>query len=148
MPFLRNQWYVAAQSSEIEARPFARWILGEPLVLFRRRDGSVAALEDRCPHRRAPLSAGEVLGDEIQCGYHGARFKGDGTCTLFPSQPSGPGRGFAARSYRVVERQALVFVWMGDAARADKLVVDWPSWHRTELTDVATNQTLVIKEPT
>src|SRR3990167_6220441 len=104
MPFLRNQWYVAAQSSEIEARPFARWILGEPLVLFRRRDGSVAALEDRCPHRRAPLSAGEVLGDEIQCGYHGARFKGNGTCTLFPSQPSGPGRGFAARSYRVVER--------------------------------------------
>ncbi|OGA12032.1 MAG: hypothetical protein A3D95_05995 [Betaproteobacteria bacterium RIFCSPHIGHO2_12_FULL_69_13] len=134
MPFLRNQWYVAAQSSEIEARPFARWILGEPLVLFRRRDGSVAALEDRCPHRRAPLSAGEVLGDEIQCGYHGARFKGDGTCTLFPSQPSGPGRGFAARSYRVVERQALVFVWMGDAARADtEALPDWsantaPGW--------------------
>ena len=132
--FLRNQWYVAAQSNEIEAKPFARRIVGEPLVLFRGSDGGVAALEDRCPHRKAPLSAGEVLGDEIQCGYHGARFRGDGSCTMFPSQPSGPGRGFVARSYAVVERHALVFVWMGEAASSDPaLLPDWsantaPGW--------------------
>jgi vanillate monooxygenase len=132
--FLRNQWYVAAQSTEIEAKPFARRVLGEPLVLFRRGDGVVAALEDRCPHRKAPLSAGVVLGDEIQCAYHGARFRSDGSCALFPSHPSGPGRGFVARSYPVLERHALVFVWMGEAARADPaLLPDWsantaPGW--------------------
>ena len=41
-------------------------------------------LTDRCPHRKAPLSSGEVVGNDIQCGYHGIRFAADGTCTHVP----------------------------------------------------------------
>src|SRR5687768_14310154 len=49
--FLRNQWYVAATSAEVGTKPFGRMICNEPVVLFRRADGRVAVLEDRCPHR-------------------------------------------------------------------------------------------------
>ena len=54
--FLTNSWYVAASGHEIGRTPFARTILNQPVVLYRREDGSAAALEDRCCHRHLPLS--------------------------------------------------------------------------------------------
>jgi vanillate O-demethylase monooxygenase subunit len=131
--FPTNQWYVAARSDEVAGAPFGRMICGEPIALFRRRDGSIAALEDRCPHRKYALSKGAVIGDEIQCGYHGLQFDGTGACTRIPSQTTIP-RGFGTGAYAVVEKHALIFVWLGDAAKADPaLLPDWsinakPGW--------------------
>ena len=88
-PFLRNQWYTAATSAELGARPLARTICNEPMVIFRGENGEVAALTDRCPHRKAPLSSGEVIGNDIQCGYHGIRFAADGACTHVPGDAPG-----------------------------------------------------------
>jgi len=135
LPFLRNAWYVAATSGEIGRQPLGRTICDEPIVLFRQSGGQVVALTDRCPHRKVPLSLGEVIGDEIQCGYHGARFDGAGRCTAIPSQTDLPiPRNFSARRFPAVEAHALVFVWMGEAALADPaLIPDWspndaPGW--------------------
>ena len=69
MKFLRNQWYTAATSTELGAKPLARTICNEPMVIFREQDGAVAVLTDRCPHRKAPLSLGEVVSNAIQCVY-------------------------------------------------------------------------------
>jgi phenylpropionate dioxygenase-like ring-hydroxylating dioxygenase large terminal subunit len=127
MTFLRNQWYVAARSDEVGARPLGRMICNEAVVLYRGANGAVAALEDRCAHRMAPLSLGEVVGDEIQCNYHGVRFQGDGACTLIPSQKDLPiPRGFCVKSYPVHEAAALIFVWVGEAAKADPSLI--PEW--------------------
>jgi phenylpropionate dioxygenase-like ring-hydroxylating dioxygenase large terminal subunit len=109
---------VAARTDEVADKPFGRTICGEPIVLFRRRDGSIAALEDRCPHRKYALSKGAVIGDEIQCGYHGLQFDGSGACTKIPSQRTIP-RGFGTRAYSVVDRYGYIFVWMGEPAAAD-----------------------------
>ena len=68
MMYLRNSWYVTAWDHEISHEPLARTILGEPIVLWRTDDGSAIAFEDRCCHRHAPLSAGKVRGDRLQCG--------------------------------------------------------------------------------
>lgn len=57
--FLRNFWYVAAWSHEIEHRPLGRVLLNEPVVFFRKNDGTAVAMEDRCPHRGFPLSKGQ-----------------------------------------------------------------------------------------
>lgn len=125
--FLRNAWYVAGTADELQAgRPLARTILGEPLVLFRGADGKPAALNDRCPHRKYPLSRGEVVNGEIQCGYHGARFGPSGVCTAIPSNDVVPSR-FGATSYRVEERHRLIWIWPGDAERADasKIPEQW-----------------------
>ena len=124
--FPLQQWYVAALASEIGRTPLARTICSQPLVMFRRRDGSLAVLDDRCPHRLYQLSRGQLVDDDIECGYHGLRFDGTGACTRIPSQKAIPA-GFGVRSFPVVERFDLTFVWMGDAARADvSLIPDFP----------------------
>ncbi len=74
--FLKNFWYVAAWDHELADKPLGRTILSEPVVLFRDGDGQGwCALEDKCPHRRVPLSMGKVVdGELLQCHYHGLRF--------------------------------------------------------------------------
>lgn len=128
-PFLMDQWYVAGTTAEVKDTPFARTICGEPLVMYRRTDGSIAVLEDRCAHRKAPLSLGEVVGDDIRCGYHGAQFDGTGACTLIPSQRELPiPSAFRGKAYKAVELHDLIFVWMGDVEMADPALI--PDWSR------------------
>ena len=128
--FLQNQWYAAATAHELGVKPAGRRICNESIAMFRRRDGSVAAVADRCPHRKVPLSIGNVIGDEIQCAYHGFQFNGLGTCTLIPSQKEVPPRVFDVRSYPTIERYALIFVWMGDPSRADPALL--PDFHEND----------------
>jgi phenylpropionate dioxygenase-like ring-hydroxylating dioxygenase large terminal subunit len=116
--YLKNSWYVAAWGNEITSdKPFARIILDEPIVFFRKHDGSVAALEDRCPHRHAPLHLGRIEGDHLQCGYHGLQFDGEGRCVKVPGQDEIPPKA-RVKSYPVAERHGWVWVFMGAADRA------------------------------
>ena len=78
--FLKDYWYVAAISDEIAHEPLARTLLNEAVVLYRTDDGAVRALEDRCCHRHLPLSLGKVIGDRLQCGYHGLEYDAAGLC--------------------------------------------------------------------
>ena len=66
--FIKDTWYVAAWHHEVSRKILARTILNVPIVFFRRQDGSVAALEDTCPHKFMPLSGGYVQGDTVVCG--------------------------------------------------------------------------------
>jgi vanillate O-demethylase monooxygenase subunit len=88
-PALRRGWHVVARSDEVGRDPVQVWLLGEPWVLVRlpSTDGStrLVAFADRCPHRLAPLSAGTVVGETLQCGYHGWCFDADGACTAIPA---------------------------------------------------------------
>jgi phenylpropionate dioxygenase-like ring-hydroxylating dioxygenase large terminal subunit len=74
-------WHPVAYQHELGRGPLAVRLMDRPLVLFRGSEG-VAALEDRCPHRNAPLSAGRVADGAIECPYHGWRFDGLGRCQL------------------------------------------------------------------
>lgn len=112
-----NLWYVAAHSGEIGTAPVARRVLDQELVLFRTQSDRVAALEDRCIHRLLPLSRGRVIGETLQCGYHGAQFDATGCCVVVPGQSEIPPKA-AVRSYPVKEGHGFVWVWMGDPARA------------------------------
>jgi vanillate O-demethylase monooxygenase subunit len=56
--FIKNAWYVAATAAEVQDKPLGRTICGEPMVFYRNEANKVAALEDFCPHRGAPLSLG------------------------------------------------------------------------------------------
>ncbi|CAN5152992.1 hypothetical protein BH10PSE6_BH10PSE6_17170 [soil metagenome] len=85
--WIRNAWYVAAWTHEIEpGHIHARTIIDQPLVIYRTADGSIVALEDRCPHRFAPLSMGRLEGDALRCMYHGLKFASDGRCIEIPGQ--------------------------------------------------------------
>jgi phenylpropionate dioxygenase-like ring-hydroxylating dioxygenase large terminal subunit len=84
--YLRNVWYMAGWADEIVGEAMlSRRLLGRPVLLFRRAaDGLVTALDDRCPHRFAPLSRGTRTGDQIICGYHGLQFDASGACVRNP----------------------------------------------------------------
>jgi vanillate O-demethylase monooxygenase subunit len=124
--FLRNAWYVAAWSDEITAGPLSRRILGEAVVLFRDANGTAAALVDMCCHRGAPLHIGRLVDDGIECGYHGLVFAADGRCVKIPGQDRIPDRA-RVRSFPLVEQDQLLWIWMGDPARADpSQIVSWP----------------------
>jgi len=124
--FIRNAWYIAAWADELGQKPLARRICDEPVVLFRDGEGRAAALVDRCCHRAAPLSHGELVAGGIQCGYHGLTFDGSGRCIAIPGQDhiSDSAR---VRSYPLMEKNQFLWIWMGDAARADaSAIVDFP----------------------
>lgn len=103
------RWHVAADSVAVDRRPLAVTVAGVALVLFRRQDGTVAALADRCPHENVPLSTGKLIGDEIECEHHGLRFDCAGRCTFMPAQSSIPSR-FVVRPFRAAERDGKVLV--------------------------------------
>jgi len=131
--FLKNQWYLAAFAEELGAEPLGRTLLGEKVVFYRRADGQVTALEDRCAHRQAALSQGRVVGDAIECNYHGLQFDHTGACVCVPGQTRIPNEA-RVRAYPVRERQGFIFIWMGDADLAaaqtpyDFPIIDKPGW--------------------
>lgn len=118
----KNCWWVAATSDEIDDKPLGRWLLDEPVVLYRKKNGNVVALEDRCPHRWAPLSMGKVVNDHLACGYHGFQFAESGRCVKIPSQDKIP-EAAKIRTYPVIERAPHIWIWMGDPARKDEVAV-------------------------
>lgn len=129
--YLRNAWYVAAWGHEISSEPLARLILGEPVVLWRTDDETPIAFEDRCCHRHAPLSVGKVLGDRLQCGYHGLTFDRTGACVEVPSQTMVPPEA-RVRSYPLFERNRWVWIWMGEADDADTSLIPDTYWHDSD----------------
>src|ERR1051325_8974348 len=107
--WLRNAWYVAAWSHEVGPDGIVPLtIIDQPLVLYRKSDGGVVALEDRCCHRLAPLSQGRREGDELRCMYHGLKFAADGRCIEIPGQATIPAKA-RVRSYPVAERGSWIW---------------------------------------
>jgi phenylpropionate dioxygenase-like ring-hydroxylating dioxygenase large terminal subunit len=143
--FVRNAWYVAAWQSEVGAQPFAATIIGEPVVLFRGADGGIRALEDMCPHRFAPLHRGSVVGDAIQCGYHGLTFDGTGRCVHNPVGGGTIPNAARLRAYPVVERDLIVWLWMGDPARADPAAIPDFAWLTNGEAYVFTDQHVMVQ---
>jgi len=125
--FLTNYWYAAGWSHEITGAPIARRILDRPLALFRTAGGRLAAFDDCCPHRMAPLSFGSVVGESLQCGYHGLRFDCEGTCVEIPGQKTVPPR-VRVRAYPMVERWKLAWIWMGEPDAADPATIPALEW--------------------
>jgi len=120
-----STWWASALSEAVNGeRPLPVVYDGEELVLFRNTKGQALALEDRCPHRRVPLALGCVVGDAVQCGYHGWIFDGTtGACTAIPNLHADervPPR-YAARAYPVAEQNGFVHVWLGDGEPSDSL---------------------------
>lgn len=131
--FLRNQWYAVSWADELKQEILARTVCAEEIIVYRCEDGAPAALEDLCCHRMLPLSHGKLIGDRVQCGYHGLTFAPDGKCVAIPCQESIPPQA-RVRTYPVVEKHNLIWVWIGEAEQADPALVpdmhwaDDPAW--------------------
>jgi phenylpropionate dioxygenase-like ring-hydroxylating dioxygenase large terminal subunit len=127
MTFLTNAWYVVAWEEEIPVGElFHRTIWSEPVLLYRTAADEIVALADRCPHRFAPLHLGRLVGDVVQCGYHGLCFGPTGDCVKSPHGDGKIPRGAKVRRYVTARKHRAVWIWAGEAARADlSLIPDY-----------------------
>ena len=152
--YLHNAWYVAAWSEAVgENGVLGLTILKQPVVLYRQGKGEIVALEDRCAHRFAPLSMGQVVGgNRIQCPYHGLEYDKTGVCVLQPHGNKNIPSRARVRSYPVLEKHSAIWIWMGDQPADPAKVPDFsvmdnvPALHTTKLDKimVKANYELVI----
>ena len=136
--FLKNSWYVAGWSKDYQKELRAQMLLGERIVFYRRLDGLPVALEDACPHRKLPLSQGLLQENRVVCGYHGLTFDCTGACVEAPTQRGNIPKRAVVKSYPVVDRYRLLWIWMGDPKKANPDDIfeienfDNPEWGYTD----------------
>ncbi|MFQ3584642.1 MAG: aromatic ring-hydroxylating dioxygenase subunit alpha [Cyanobacteriota bacterium] len=109
-PLLRKFWYPVCGKWDLQAGPIRFVLLGSPLVLWQDGAGRVFALEDRCCHRTARLSQGQVVQGAIQCPYHGWQFDGQGRCVQVPQIRGGIPDSYRVRAYAA--QVAYGYVWV------------------------------------
>jgi len=121
--FLRNLWYMAALADTLAPGAMRReMICAEPVLLGRTREGRAFALRDICPHRAAPLSAGRIRNGEVECPYHGWRFKPDGQCAAIPSVLQDQNievDKIRVASYPLREQDGLLWVYFPNDPKSD-----------------------------
>ena len=135
MSFLRNTWYVAALGGEVGREMLARTILGQAVMMYRKQNGEAVAILDRCPHRFAPLSRGTLVGDHVQCAYHGLQFDCSGKCVVNPHGDGKIPQAARVKAFPFVERYGLLWIWIGDDDKVDASLIpayyshfDSPEW--------------------
>jgi phenylpropionate dioxygenase-like ring-hydroxylating dioxygenase large terminal subunit len=121
--FLTNLWYMAGLSASLKPGAMRREMLcGEPVLLGRMPQGGIFALRDICPHRAAPLSAGRIREQTVECPYHGWRFANNGVCSHIPSALQDSDIDVSkirVRSYPVREQDGLIWVYFAADPKSD-----------------------------
>jgi vanillate O-demethylase monooxygenase subunit len=154
--FVENAWYVAGRAQEFPVNKPKGLVIGRrPVLVWRTDERKIAAFDDRCVHKRMPLSEGEVLADGVlECPYHGFCYDASGTCVRIPSQLDLPIPTRAKlRPFPSVEQDGLVWVWPGDPERIGEAVpprtpeLASPEWatHMFDPVHVPANYVLLIE---
>jgi phenylpropionate dioxygenase-like ring-hydroxylating dioxygenase large terminal subunit len=125
-PVLVNDWHPVARVDDLpEGRLLAARLLGEDLVLWRAGE-RVLAWQDLCVHRGTKLSLGRVIGETVECSYHGWTYGADGRCVAIPAHPGQqPPARAAVRTYRALTAYGLVWASLGEPAAGPPPFPEW-----------------------
>lgn len=125
-----NHWYVVAQANEVKDRPVGVVLWEQAIALYRNSQGQVQALEDSCPHRFVKLSRGKVVGDAIECTYHGWQINSAGGCAAVPYLAENQKLpACKIRTYPVKEQDGFIWLFPGDPKLADQIApMGIPEW--------------------
>ncbi|XP_043709787.1 protein TIC 55, chloroplastic isoform X2 [Telopea speciosissima] len=124
----REEWYPLYLSNDVpDDSPLGLTVFHIQIVLYRDGNGVLHCYEDRCPHRLAKLSEGQLIDGRLECLYHGWQFEGDGQCVKIPQLPAGARipRSACAKTYKVRESQGVVWVWMSDKSTEKPEKLPW-----------------------
>ncbi|KAH0461195.1 hypothetical protein IEQ34_008770 [Dendrobium chrysotoxum] len=124
----REEWYPLYLTAEVpQDAPLGLTVFHKQIVLYRDFNGVLRCYEDRCPHRLAKLSEGQLVDGRIECLYHGWQFEGDGKCVKIPQLPEGAKipRAACVRTYEVRDSQGVVWVWMSDKTPPNLSKLPW-----------------------
>jgi len=134
---IKNYWYLICPASELKDQIITKTLHGQKFIIYRDKDGNLAALEDRCCHRNVHLSLGYLREGRVVCAYHGWEYNSHGNCVLIPSQiPDNKIPPTAKiKSYPVQEFNRWVWVFLGDKEKADKIKpIDIPEMNQWDFT--------------
>jgi hypothetical protein len=125
-----NHWYAVAQSNDVKDKPVGVTLWHQAIALYRDSTDQIHALEDSCPHRFVKLSRGHVIGDELECAYHGWRINAEGACTTVPYLADNQKLpACQIRRYPVREQDGFVWLFPGDPVLAEKVLpMGVPEW--------------------
>jgi phenylpropionate dioxygenase-like ring-hydroxylating dioxygenase large terminal subunit len=122
-----NQWYAILESNDVKkGRPIGVTRMGEKLVFWRDTGGKVTVMADKCPHRGVALSAGKLIGDCLQCPFHGFEYDTSGICKLVPAngRNTEPPKALHVKTYPAREEHEFIYIWWGEP-RDDYPPVPW-----------------------
>jgi len=125
---LRNMWYPVCQSSHVKQTPLGIHRLAMDIVLWRDSGGKIHAHDDRCLHRGAKLSIGQIVNDKLRCAYHGWCYDTTGQCTTIPTSKTAQSKlapRLRLQQFETKERAGLVWVYFSetDAASTPPLII-------------------------
>jgi nitrite reductase/ring-hydroxylating ferredoxin subunit len=123
---LDDYWFVMERSTAVESKPVGLQMLDRSIVLVRAADGSILALEDRCPHQGVPLSHGRLGPHGLMCRYHGWSFNAAGRCTSMPGMSSDFIDEVRVQSYQAQEKQGLIWIARNPNALMPRCVSEMP----------------------
>jgi phenylpropionate dioxygenase-like ring-hydroxylating dioxygenase large terminal subunit len=125
-PVLLHDWHPVAHITDLDrAQPLGVRLLGEDIVIWRAGD-QVLAWQDLCIHRGTRLSLGAVLGETLECAYHGWTYDRAGHCIHIPAHPDQPPPTKArVRTYQA--RVAYDLVWVA-LSQPPADVPPFPEW--------------------
>jgi phenylpropionate dioxygenase-like ring-hydroxylating dioxygenase large terminal subunit len=141
---IRNQWYAILPSKAVKkGKIVSVKRCGLPLALFRAEDGGLGCLADRCTHRGAALSLGELRGDCLCCPFHALHFDTTGKCRFIPANGKSSTEDltrYNVTSYPVREAHGIIYLWYGDPAKTSPELPFFDEqlsgkWHYSELGD-------------
>jgi phenylpropionate dioxygenase-like ring-hydroxylating dioxygenase large terminal subunit len=116
-----KQWYVVMDSTQVRDKPVGVVRMGEKLVFWRDSSGKVNCFRDKCVHRGVQLSKGKVIGNHIQCPFHGLEYDSSGKVTVIPANSIDnpvPER-FQVMSYPTYEEHSFIWIWWGEKPPGD-----------------------------
>jgi phenylpropionate dioxygenase-like ring-hydroxylating dioxygenase large terminal subunit len=114
-------WYPICRSAHVKDSPVGLHRLGQDVVVWRDPSGTIHVHEDRCLHRGAKLSVGQVANGIIRCAYHGWCYNASGQCVTIPSSKTAETKlapRLRLQAFECQERAGLVWAYFSEAAEA------------------------------
>lgn len=128
-------WFSVAKSRDLQVGEVTRvHAFDRELALYRTRSG-VPVLQDAfCPHLGAHLGVnGKVVGETLQCPFHGWRFDNSGQCVQIPYCDEIPDRA-QLRMWNCIEKNGEIYMWFHPQNTAPQFDIpdfpelDDPNW--------------------
>jgi nitrite reductase/ring-hydroxylating ferredoxin subunit len=139
LPPFPSSWYVVDESQKLKPGEIKELqFCGQAAVIYRTHSGKAVLAEAFCPHMGAHLAhGGKLVGEDLQCPFHGFCFDPTGTCvkTGYGTKPPPQAR---LKTWPVHEANGVILAWHDDQGLAPTWTIpefDWDNWSTPQFAD-------------